>query len=66
VTNPTRKLLDTKEAAEFLGTAPATLVVWRSTKRYPLPFFKIGGAVGYAQDDLTQFIESRRVAGAAR
>jgi hypothetical protein len=56
-----KKLFDTKEAAEFLGTAPQTLVVWRCTKRYPLPYVKVGGAVRYFEDDLLAFLESRKV-----
>jgi helix-turn-helix protein len=59
---PTRqRLLDTKEAAAFLGTAEQTLVVWRCTKRYPLPYVKVGGAVRYDPQDLADFLESRRV-----
>ena len=59
--NRTKRLLDTKEAAEFLGTAAQTLVIWRCTKRYPLPYVKVGGAVRYFEDDLIAFLESRRV-----
>jgi predicted site-specific integrase-resolvase len=31
-----------REAAEYLGLAPATLQVWASTGRYSLPFVKSG------------------------
>jgi len=63
ITNRTKKYLDTVEAAAFLGKQPATLVVWRCTKRYPLPYVKIGGAVRYEESDLIAFVESRKVGG---
>jgi hypothetical protein len=53
--------LNTEEAAKFLGKAPGTLVVWRSTKRYDLPYIKIGGSIRYDMDDLIAFVESQRV-----
>jgi Helix-turn-helix domain len=53
--------LNTDEAAKFLGKAPATLVIWRSTKRYGLPYIKMGGSVRYAMDDLLAFVEAQRV-----
>jgi hypothetical protein len=66
---PTRskKYLDTIQAAAFLGKRPATLVIWRCTKRYPLAYLKIGGSVRYDEEDLIAFLESRKVrAGEAR
>ena len=55
------KRLRTEEAAEFIGVAPGTLVVWRSTGRVDLPYYKIGGAVRYDVDDLIAFLQSRKV-----
>lgn len=54
-------LLQPKQAAEYLGVSPGTLEVWRSTKRYPLPFIKVGRLVKYRQSDLDAFLESRTV-----
>jgi predicted DNA-binding transcriptional regulator AlpA len=54
------QLLDTDQAAEFLGLSPTTLVTWRSTQRYDLPFVKIGASVRYDEADLVAFIESRK------
>lgn len=48
-----------KEAAEILGIREETLAVWRSTKRYPLSYVKIGRKVFYRGQDLKNFIESR-------
>lgn len=57
------KLLTEKEAADYLGIAPATLCVWRCTRRYPLPFLKVGRSVRYRPEDVERFIESRTVTG---
>ena len=54
-------LLDTQTASEILGVKPETLVVWRSTKRYDLPYVKIGRKVFYRENDVKNFIESRLV-----
>lgn len=56
-------LLSEREAASFLGIAPRTLSIWRSTKRYPLPFVKVGRAVRYRREELERFIAARTVAG---
>ena len=39
------RLLDTPETAEVLGVSPDTLAIWRCTKRYDLPYIKVGGSV---------------------
>jgi len=54
------RLLSRKEAAELLGVSPATLAVWKSTNRYPLPVVKVGGLAKYKVSDLEAFIESRK------
>ena len=54
------KLLTPKQAAEYLGVKENTLAVWRSTKRYDLPFVKIGRSVRFDIRDLEQFIQSNR------
>ena len=58
MTNHKPKLLTTEEAAAVLGKAPGTLVVWRCTKRYDLPFLKIGGSVRYREEDLLAFLDA--------
>jgi len=54
-------LHDPGKAADFLGVSKETLAVWRCTKRYPLPYVKVGRLVKYREADLTAFVESRRV-----
>lgn len=53
------ELMNREQAARYLGTTAGTLAVWASTKRYPLPFVKIGSLVRYRKQDLDHFIEQR-------
>ncbi|MEK8088766.1 helix-turn-helix domain-containing protein [Thermithiobacillus plumbiphilus] len=52
-------LLDAEQAAKVLDNSPQTLSIWRSTKRYNLPYVKIGRRVKYRVSDLLDFIERR-------
>jgi excisionase family DNA binding protein len=58
----TAKLLNTTQAAEYLGTTTGTLEVWRSAKRYNIPYIKVGRLVRYRLSDLDDFIRSRTIA----
>lgn len=58
-------LFDTLGAAEFIGgkdkpLSPGTLAVWRSTRRYDLPYEKSGRFVRYRKSDLRKFRDQRR------
>lgn len=53
------RLLTPKEVSEILGVEPETLNVWRSTRRYLLPYVKAGRLVRYRLSDLNAFIEGR-------
>lgn len=53
------KLLTPAQTAELLGVKEQTLTVWRSTKRYPLAYVKVGRSVMYREADVRQFIQSR-------
>ena len=55
------KLLSEDDAAALLGVAPNTLSVWRCTKRYALPFVKVGRLIRYREQDLIAFLDSRLV-----
>ena len=57
------ELLNDEQAAAVLNIKPNTLAVWRSTKRYPLPFVKIGACVRYRLTDLEAFIEANLAGG---
>ncbi len=53
------QLLNRKEAAEKLGVTEGTLAVWSCTKRYGLPFIKVGRLVKYRLTDLEAFLDRR-------
>jgi excisionase family DNA binding protein len=53
------ELITSIEAAEYLGITPKTLEVWRSTKRYHIPYIKVGRLVRYRKSDLEAFLLSR-------
>jgi hypothetical protein len=54
-------LLDARAAAEFLGLQPNTMAVWRSTRRYDLPWVRVGSRVRYRLRDLEAFVQARTV-----
>jgi hypothetical protein len=60
-TKHSSQLVKRSEAAKFLGVAPQTLAVWACTKRYALPYVKVGRLVKYRLVDLENFIASRTV-----
>lgn len=49
-------LIDEKTASEILNVAPGTLAVWRCTKRYRIPFIKVGRSVRYDRKALYAWI----------
>ncbi len=55
------KLLSNKEASAYIGVLPGTLESWRYSKRYPIPFIKVGRLVKYRQSDLDIFLDQRTV-----
>lgn len=55
--------LNNKEAAHYIGVTEHTLDVWRCTKRYLIPYLKIGSRVFYRRSDLDAFLNSRIVEG---
>jgi predicted DNA-binding transcriptional regulator AlpA len=62
---PSSPLLDEKQTAELLNVTPGTLSVWRCTRRYPLPYIKVGRSVKYRLADIEAFISSRTVVAAS-
>jgi excisionase family DNA binding protein len=59
------ELLGTDDAAAYLDVKPGTLEVWRCTKRYAIPYLKVGRCVRYRRSDLDAFLESCVVGGNA-
>jgi excisionase family DNA binding protein len=66
ISPPSSDLLTTAEAAAYLRTTRGTLEVWRSTKRYAIPYVKRGRNVFYRRADLDRWLESRTVSGPSR
>lgn len=54
-------LLSTDEAAAYIGVSPHTLELWRSAKRYGIPYIKLGRRVKYRKAALDAWLESRTV-----
>jgi hypothetical protein len=55
-------LLEPLEVSKILGVTVKSLAVWRCTKRYDLPYIKVGKSVKYRPEDIQAFIDSRKVA----
>ena len=54
------RLLSNKQAADYLGIKPNTLTIWRTTKRFVIPYIQIGRKVHYKKSDLDIFLEKHR------
>ncbi len=61
VDNKLDKLLTPEEVANILGVSANTLNVWRCTKRYNLPYIKLGRSIRYRYEDVQHFIKEREV-----
>lgn len=55
----TQRLLKKEQVSEILGITVGTLAVWRTTKRYNLPYVKSGRLIRYREQDVQAFINSR-------
>lgn len=55
------ELLNSDQAAAYIGVSPGTLEVWRCTKRYQIPFIKVGRLVRYRRSELDSFLEYRTI-----
>jgi len=53
------KLLTPKECSEILGIKVQTMAVWRTTRRYHLPWVRSGRLIRYKIEDVKRFIEER-------
>lgn len=56
------RLLSRSEAAKILCVKVETLASWACTKKYEIPYVKIGSKVLYKYSDLCKFVELRVVA----
>jgi excisionase family DNA binding protein len=59
---PVPEMLTTAQAADYLGVKVSTLATWRCTRRYQIPFVKVGRRTRYRKADLDKFLQTRTVA----
>lgn len=52
-------LLTPDQVAAALGLSHRTLAAWRSSRRNPLPYVKVGSRVRYRSEDISTWLESR-------
>lgn len=57
--NNIQHLLTPEQVSATLGITSGTLQVWRTTRRYNLPYVKVGGRVMYRTEDIQNFIKCR-------
>lgn len=58
---PAQQLLTEAETAAYLQVKPETLATWRCTRRYPLPFVRVGRAIRHRLRDVESFLTARTV-----
>ena len=58
---PEANLFDNRVAAHYIDVKPQTLDVWRCTKRYEIPYIKVGRLIKYRKSDLDAWLNSRTV-----
>lgn len=61
ITVKNTELLSTHQASIYIGVSLGTLEVWRCTKRYQIPFIKVGRLVKYRKSALDDFLAQRTV-----
>lgn len=61
----TDRLLNTKEAASFLGMSPTTLAIYRIRGNGPT-FRKLGRSVRYAPEDLANYVAAAKRASTSQ
>lgn len=54
-------LMTREQAAEYLGISSSTLANWACTKKFKIPYFRIGRSVRYRKSDLDEFVQSGEV-----
>ena len=54
-------LLNTEQAATYLGVTSRTLEVWRCTKRQAIPYIKVGRLVKYRKSVLDHWLAQQTI-----
>jgi predicted DNA-binding transcriptional regulator AlpA len=58
--NQKSEILNTQEAAHYIGLTEYALIGWRYKRTGP-PYIKIGRRIMYRRSDLNDFLEQRRI-----
>lgn len=59
-------LLTPDQVAAALGLSHRTLAAWRSTRRHPLAWVKVGSRVRYRRQDVAAWLENQTHTGGAK
>ena len=59
VISTNKPYLTPKEVSDTINISVGTLAVWRTTKKYEIPYLKVGGKVLYPVSGLNQWLSSR-------
>lgn len=59
--NPPADLLTAAQVSDLLGVSVSTLAIWRCTRRYPLPYIKVGRLVRYRRTDIDEFLKRQTI-----
>ena len=59
-------LLTPDQVAAALGLSHRTLAAWRSKRRHPLAWVKVGSRVRYRRQDVAAWLESQTQTGGAK
>jgi len=54
-------LINTEQAAAYLGVTARTLEVWRCTKRHSIPYIKVGRLVKYRKTELDRWLARQTI-----
>ena len=55
------ELLTREEAAEYLGISKSTLANWACTRKFTIPYCRVGRSVRYRKSDIEAFIKGGEV-----
>lgn len=65
IIKPDDPLLTPENAAEYIGSQPSTMAIWRSTGRYAIQYIKVGRLIRYRKSVLDAFLDRRTKSGGA-
>jgi excisionase family DNA binding protein len=58
-----QNLLNSEEAAGYLGVSPRSMIKWRSTGEHGIIFYRVGRSCRYSIADLDAYLAQNRFNG---